>query len=177
MQIVLLCRDTSDSALAKVRQAVHAVDPEQPVQFVDSMESIVRDALDPWRFALSLLGGLAGLAIVLTGVGLFAVVPYLVRERTKELGLRMAIGASRSSVMKLVLSQSLKLALFGTGIGLALTFAVVRLMTSMVYAIRPNDPATFLMVSLSVAALSILAAYIPARGAARIEPLTALRDE
>jgi putative ABC transport system permease protein len=177
MQIVLLCRDTSDWALAKVRQAVHAVDPEQPVQFVDSMESIVRDALEPWRFALSLLGGLAGLAIVLTGVGLFAVVSYLVRERTKELGLRMAIGASRSNVMKLVLSQSLKLGLFGTGIGLALTFTVVRLMTSMVYAIRPNDPVIFVIVALSVAAVSILAAYIPARRATRIEPLAALREE
>jgi len=108
-----------------------SVDPDQPVLDVYSVESVVHGALDPCRFALCLLGGLAGLAIVLTGVGLFAVVSYLIRERTKELGLRMAIGASRSNVMNLVLSQSLKLALFGTGIGLALTFAVVRLMTSM----------------------------------------------
>jgi putative ABC transport system permease protein len=177
MQIVLLCRDASGSALAKFRQAVQSVDPEQPVQDIDSMESIVRAALDPWRFALWLLGGLAGLAIVLTGVGLFAVVSYLVRERTKELGLRMAVGAPRSNVMKLVLGQSLKLALFGTVIGLALTFAVVRLMTSVVYAIHPDDPATFLVVALSVAAVSVLAAYVPARRAARIEPMTALREE
>jgi putative ABC transport system permease protein len=79
--------------------------------------------------------------------------------------------------MKLVLRQSLKLALLGTGIGLALTFTVVRLMTSMVYAIRPNDPATFLIVAFTVAAISVLAAYIPARRAARIEPLAALREE
>jgi len=176
MQIVLLCREAPGSVLAKVRRAVQSVDPEQPVEGVDSMESIVRDALDPWRFALSLLGGLAGLAIILTGVGLFAVVSYLVRERTKELGLRMAIGATRSDVVKLVLKQSLKLALLGTGVGLALTLAVVHLMTSMVYAIRPNDPPTFLLVAVLVAGLSILAAYVPARRAARIEPLAALRE-
>jgi ABC-type antimicrobial peptide transport system permease subunit len=177
MQIVLLSRDASGAVLAKIRQAIQSVDPEQPVDDVGSMESIVRDALQPWRFALSLLGGLAGLAVVLTGVGLFAVISYLVRERTKELGVRMALGASPGNVMKLVLSQSLKLTLLGTGIGLALTFTVVRLMTSMVYAIDPNDPATFLVVALSVAAISILAAYVPARRAARIEPLTALREE
>jgi putative ABC transport system permease protein len=108
------------------------------------MESIVRSALDPWRFALSLLGGLAGLATGLTSVGLFAVVSYMARERTKELGVRMAIGATRNDVMKLVLSQSVKLALIGSGIGFALTFLVARLMTSMVYAIHPKDPATFL---------------------------------
>ena len=177
MQLVLLSRDTSGSASAKIRQAIQSVDPEQPVDDVGSMDSIVRDALQPWRFALSLLGGLAGLAVVLTGVGLFAVISYLVRERTKELGVRMALGASPGNVMKLVLSQSLKLTLLGTGIGLALTFTVVRLMTSMVYAIDPNDPATFLVVALSVAAISILAAYVPARRAAQIEPLTALREE
>jgi putative ABC transport system permease protein len=177
MAIVLLSRDSSGSVLTKIREAVQSVDSEQPVEYVNSMESIVREQLQPWRFALALLGGLAGLAIVLTGVGLFAVVSYLVRERTKELGLRMAIGASRSNVMKLVLSQSLKLALLGTSIGLVLTFIVVHLMTSMVYAIHPDDPATFVIVALLVAAISVLAAYIPARRAARIEPLAALREE
>jgi putative ABC transport system permease protein len=177
MQIVLLSRDSSNSALARVKQAVQSVDPEQPVEGVDSLESIVRQALDPWRFALSLLGGLAALATILTGVGLFAVISYLVRERTKELGVRMAIGATRRSVMKLVLSQSLKLALIGSVIGLALTFAVAGLMTRMVYAIHPKDPVTFLGVAVFVAGISILAAYIPARRAARIEPLSALREE
>lgn len=177
MQIILLSRDASGSALAEIRQAAQSVDPEQPVDDVVSMDSIVYDALQRWRFALWLLGGLAGLAIVLTGVGLFAVISYLVRERTKELGLRMAIGATRGNVMKLVLSQSLKLAVIGTAIGLALTLALMRVMISTVYAIHPDDPATFLAVALSVAAISILAAYFPARRAAQIEPLIALREE
>jgi putative ABC transport system permease protein len=177
MQIVLLSRDGAGAALATIRRAVQSVDPEQPVDEMGSMEGIVRDALQPWRFALSLLGGLAGLAIVLTAIGLFAVISYLVRERTKELGLRMAIGATRGNVMQLVLRQSMKLALIGTGIGLVLTFVAVCLMTDMVYAIQPNDPAIIIVVALTVAAISILAAYIPARRAARIEPLTALREE
>ena len=177
MQIVLLPRDKSNAALATIRRAVQSVDPEQPVEDVDSMESIVRSALDPWRFALSLLGGLAGLAMVLTSVGLFAVISYLVRERTKELGVRMAIGASRGNVMKLVLNQSLKLTLIGSGIGFVLTLLASRLMTSLNYAIKPNDPAIFFAVALFVAAISVLAAYIPARRAARIEPLSALREE
>jgi putative ABC transport system permease protein len=177
MQIVVLSRDAAGSTLPIIRQAVQSVDPEQAVEHVESMESIVREQLQPWRFALVLLGGLAGLAILLTAIGLFAVVSYLVRERTKELGLRMAIGAGRSNVMKLVLRQSLKLALVGTGIGLALTFAIAGLMSSMVYAIEPNDPMTFAGVALVVATISVLAAYIPARRAARIEPLEALREE
>jgi putative ABC transport system permease protein len=177
MQIVLLSRDTSNSALARIRQAAQSVDPEQPVEYVASMESIVRGTLDPWRFALSLLGGLAGLATVLTSVGLFAVVSYLVRERTKELGIRMAIGATRGDVMKLVLNQSLKLSLLGTVIGFVLTLAVARLMTSLMYAIHPRDPAIFLAVAILVAVISILAAYIPARRAAGIQPLAALRED
>jgi putative ABC transport system permease protein len=177
MQIVLRCRDASNCGLAEVRHAVQSVDPEQPVESVESMQSVVSDALGPWRFALSLLGGLAGLAAILSGVGLFAVVSYLVRERTKELGVRMAIGASRSNVMKLILTQSLKLAFLGTVTGLAITLVVTRVVTSMVYAIRPNDPATFIAVALGVAAISILAAYIPARRASRIEPGTALREQ
>ena len=177
MQIVLLSRDTSNSALARVRQAMQDVDPEQPVEYVDSMESIVHGALDPWRFALSLLGGLAGLATVLTCVGLFAVVSYLVRERTREVGVRMAIGATRGDVMKLVLNQSLKLSLLGTVIGFALTLAVARVMTSLMYAIHPRDPAIFLAVAIFVAVISILASYIPARRAAGIQPLAALRED
>jgi predicted permease len=177
MQIVLLQRDRPASVTADVRRAVQSVDPLQPVRYFESMESMVRESLDPWRFALSLLGGLAGLAGLHTTVGLFAVLSYLARERTKELGIRMAIGAPRSSIMRLVLGQSVKMALFGTSIGLAFTFAVVRLMNSMMYAIRPNDPATFAVVAISVAAISIVAAYVPARRAARIEPLAALREE
>jgi putative ABC transport system permease protein len=108
---------------------------------------------------------------------LFAVISYLVRERTKELGVRLAIGASRNDVMKLVLRQSVRLALGGIVLGLVLTFALSRFAASVEYSIRPNDPVTFLVVALTVALISILAAYVPARRAAQIDPLVALREE
>jgi putative ABC transport system permease protein len=114
---------------------------------------------------------------VLIIVGLFAVISYLVRERTKELGVRMALGASRSDVMKLVLSQSLRLALAGIALGLVLTFALARFAASVEYAIRPNDPVTFILVAAAVAAISIFAAFIPARRAAQVDPLIALSEE
>jgi putative ABC transport system permease protein len=177
MQLVLRMRDASRPALPIVKQAVQSVDPEQPVENVASMESIIHETLDPWRFAVSLLGGLAGIATVLTGVGLFAVVSYLVRERTKELGVRMAIGATRADVIKLVMRQSLKLSLLGTVIGFLLTVAISRFMISLTHAIRPSDPAIFLVVAIFVAASSMLAAYIPARRAAGIQPLAALRED
>lgn len=177
MQVVLRVRGASSSALRIVKQAVQSVDPEQPVEYATSMESMVHEALDPWRFAVSLLGGLAGIATLLTGVGLFAVVSYLVRERTKEVGVRMAVGATKADVMKLVLRQSIKLSLLGTIIGFALTVAVARFMTRLTYAIRPNDPAVFLAVAIFVAMIATLAAYIPARRAAAIEPLAALRED
>ena len=177
MAIVMLRHDTATSMDKVVRRAVQNVDPQLPAPSIDTMESVVHDSLDRWRFALLLLGGLTTLAVVLIIVGLFAVISYLVRERTKELGVRMALGASRSDVMKLVLSQSLRLALAGIALGLVLTLALARFAASVEYAIRPNDPATFIRVAAVVAAISIFAAYIPARRAARVDSLIALREE
>ncbi len=177
MAIVTLRHDTATSLDSVVRRAVQNVDPQMPAPGMDSIESVVHDSLAPWRFALALLGGLTTLAVVLIIVGLFAVISYLVRERTKELGVRMALGASRGNVMKLVLSQSLRLALAGIALGLVLTFALARFAASVEYAIRPNDPATFILVAAAVAAISIFAAYIPARRAAQVDPLIALREE
>jgi putative ABC transport system permease protein len=177
MAIVTLRHDTATSLDNVVRRAVQNVDPQMPAPSTDSIESVVHDSLAAWRFALTLLGGLTTLAVVLITVGLFAVISYLVRERTKELGVRMALGASRSDVMKLVLSQGLRLALAGIALGLALTIVLARFAASVGYAIRPNDPVTFILVAAAVAAISIFAAYVPARRAAQVDPLIALREE
>jgi ABC-type antimicrobial peptide transport system permease subunit len=141
------------------------------------MDSIVSDSLGPWRFALSVLGGLAGLAVVLTTVGIFAVLSFLVRERTKELGIRMAVGASRGKVMSLVLAQSLRMTSHGIVIGSLLSFLILRFLTSSMYAIRPNDPLIFILVAVLVAVIAVIAAFLPAQRAARIEPLAALRED
>lgn len=177
MQVLLLPRDRSASVLADVRNAVQSVDPGQPVQYVETMDSIVRESLDPWRFALSVLGGLAAVAVILTSVGLFAVLSYLVRERTRELGIRMAVGSSRGKVMKLVLTQSLKMTALGIAIGSLISLLIARLLASSMYGIRLNDPLTFIAVAALVAAISLFAAFVPALRAAHIEPLTALREE
>ena len=177
MQVLLLPRDPYAPVLSDVRNAVHSVDPNQPVQYVSTMDSIVSDSLGPWRFALSVLGGLAGLAVALTSVGLFAVLSFLVRERTKELGIRMAVGASRGKVMSLVLAQSLRMTSYGIAIGSLLSFLILHVLTSSMYAIRPNDPLIFILVAVLVAAISVIAAFLPAQRAARIEPLAALREE
>jgi len=177
MQVLLLPRDQSASVLADVRNAVYSVDPTQPVQFVDTMDSIVSESLAPWRFALSVIGGLAALAMILTTVGLFAVLSYLVRERTREMGIRMAVGASRAKVTGLILGQSLRMTLLGIGIGCFISILIARMLTSSIYAIRANDPLTFVIVAALVTGVSIVAALIPARRAAQIEPLAALREE
>jgi len=177
MQVLLLPRDQSASVLADLRSAVHSVDPDQPVQYVDTMDSIVRDSLEPWRFGLSVLGGLAALAVILTSVGLFAVLSFLVRERTRELGIRMAVGASRGKVINLVLGESLKMTILGIAIGSLISLLIAHLLTSSMYGIRPNDPLTFIVVAGLVEAISVLAAFVPARRAGYIEPLAALREE
>jgi predicted permease len=177
MQVVVSTHDSSSAVLAAVARAVQSVDPEQPVESTSSLESMVHETLDPWRFALSLLAILSGLATILTGLGLFAVISYLVRERTREMGVRMAIGATPMSVLSLVLGQSLRLALLGSLIGFVSTLSVTRVMANTMYALRPNDPAIFFTVEVFVIAVSILAASLPAWRAAHIEPLSALREE
>ena len=177
MQVLLLRRDPSAPVLSDVRNAVHNVDPNQPIGYVSTMDSIVSDSLGPWRFALSVLGGLAGLAVVLTTVGIFAVLSFLVRERTRELGIRMAVGASRGKVMSLVLAQTLRMTSHGIVIGSLLSFLILRFLTTSMYAIRPNDPLIFILVAVLVAVIAVIAAFLPAQRAARIEPLAALREE
>ena len=117
------------------------------------------------------------MALLLTLIGLFGVISYLVRERTKELGVRMALGADRGRIMKLILGQSFRLIVSGLVIGFAITFVIVRSLSSMVYAIRPNDPAIFILVAACLSAVALLGSCIPARRAAHIDPMRALREE
>jgi putative ABC transport system permease protein len=177
MTVVMQTTEDAGSALRHVRAAVQSVDPEQPLEDVESMDSIVRDSLEPWRFALWLLSGLSGMAVILTILGLFAVMSYLVKERTKEIGIRVTLGAKRSHIVRLILEQTVRVAFLGTAIGVSISIAMRSVLAGTGYAIQPNDPVTFVAVALLLTALSIASCIVPARRAAGLDPMVALREE
>ena len=165
-------------ALAQpVKEAVWSVDPEQPVWKVRTLEHLLSRNVADRRFVLSLMTCFAALAVLLTALGIYGVVSYTVARRTHELGLRMALGAQRGDVLRLVLRQGMSLALVGVAAGLAASFAVTRLMAGLLYGVSATDPLTYACVALLLAGVALLACYLPARRAMRVDPLVALRYE
>lgn len=160
-----------------VRAVVWSVDKDQPVWKVRTMTSLIDRDLGPRRFVMFLLGGFAVLALLLAAMGLYGVMSYVVNQRTQEIGIRMALGACTRDVLKLVLRNGMKLALIGVVCGLLGAFGLTRLMSQLLFNIAPTDKATFAGVSLALLAVALLACYIPARRATKVDPLAALRDE
>jgi putative ABC transport system permease protein len=163
------------SLATAVRNAVWAIDKDQPVSNIRSMEEIVSRAVARQRFSTMLLGIFATLALVLAAVGIYGVMSYSVAQRTREIGIRMALGAQRMDVLKMAVGQGLKLVLIGVAIGVASAFALTRVMTSLLFGISATDPVTFITISLVLVIVAALASYIPALRAARIDPMVALR--
>jgi len=160
-----------------VRRLVAARNRDIPVENLVSMEDIIGDSLAPQQVTTVTLALFAGVALLLACLGLYGVLAYSVGQRTHEIGVRMAVGARRADVLRLVVGQGLKLALMGLGIGVLGGLAATRFLAGLLYGVTPTDPATFIAVSAVLAAVSLLAAYIPARRAMNVDPMVALRHE
>ena len=160
-------------ARAKVRE----LDRDVPISNVNTMEQLVAQSVAQRRFGMFLVGIFAALALVLAMIGIYGVVSYSVAQRTNEIGVRMALGASATDVLKMVLKNGMTLALIGVGLGLAGAFAATRLMASLLFEVKPTDVATFAIVSVGLILVALLACYLPARRAMKVDPLVALRYE
>jgi putative ABC transport system permease protein len=163
--------------VAAVRDAVHSLKPDQPVANVATMDDVVARSLSTARFSMLLLSIFAGLALILSAVGIYGVMAYVVAQRTREMGIRVALGAQAQDVLTLVLRQGGKLALTGVAIGIAAALGLTRLIASLLYGVGAADPATFAGVTLLLLLAALAACYVPARRATRVDPMTALRYE
>jgi putative ABC transport system permease protein len=177
MTLVIHSDSDPSNLAAAVRAQVLAVDKNQPVFDIQTMEQLLSASVAPRRFRMLLLGVFAGVALVLAAVGIYGVMAYSVGQRTHEIGVRMALGAMREDVLSLVLGQGLKLTAIGVAIGVVVAPALTRLLSSLLYDVKPTDPLTFIAVSLLLTAVALLASYIPARRATKVDPMVALRYE
>jgi putative ABC transport system permease protein len=165
------------SATATVRNALKELDRDQMVWQTRTLDQLVASSTAGRRFNLLLLGLFAGVALVLAALGIYGVMAYSVTRRTHEIGVRMALGAQMSDVLKLVLKKGMALAVVGVAIGVAIALALTRLMTSLLFGVAPTDSTTFIGLSLCLLAVALVACYIPARRATKVDPLVALRYE
>jgi putative ABC transport system permease protein len=177
MELLVHTRDDVNAVRKSVAAVLQTIDPDQPIRSVHSFSDALPGALGDWTVAITLLGGLAVLAVLLTTLGLFAVIAYMVKEKTREIGIRMAIGATQASVRNLVLKQTARLAVIGAAIGIFLSITSSRFLGSLIYGVRRTDPLTFAVVICLLAVLALAASYIPARRAMRVDPRLALRDD
>lgn len=160
-----------------VRAAVRSVDPEQPIADIRTMDEVLSEFMAPRRFNALLVGSFAALALTLAALGLYGAISYIVAQRTREIGIRMALGAERSDVVHSVLRQGVGLALAGVIPGIAAALALSKLLSGLLFHVESRDPVVFALVPLLLLAVAVLAVMIPARRASRVDPAIALRAE
>jgi predicted permease len=177
MQLAVRTAGDPTSLASTVRAQIAAVDPEQPIYNLTTLDDTLAESVSPRRFNMLLVGIFAGLALALATVGIYGVMAFSVTQRTHEIGIRMALGAERREVLGLILRQGLRLTLAGVAMGVAGALGLTRFLSSFLYGVKPTDPATFIAVSLILTAVALVASYLPARRATKVDPVVALRYE
>jgi putative ABC transport system permease protein len=177
MTLAIRTRDASPGLVEEVKKQVWSVDSQIPVGDIHPMGDLIAVSLAQQRFNMLLLGLFAALALVLAAVGIYGAMAYAVSQRRHEIGIRTALGAQRRDVLRLVMRDGVKIALFGIAAGLTGALALTRLMASLLFEVEPTDPATFAGVAILLALVALTACYIPARRATRVDPMVALRYE
>jgi putative ABC transport system permease protein len=162
---------------AAVRRAVRSIDSTVPDFEITTVEQSLAKLDRPRKFQTQLIGAFAVTALMLSALGLYGLMSYLVAQRTKEIGIRVALGAQRRDVLKLVIGQGMAVALIGVSLGLAAALTVTQLMKSLLFGVTATDPATFALIALLMVGVALLAGYVPARRATKVDPLLALRHE
>jgi putative ABC transport system permease protein len=177
MNLMIRTASNAGNLAPAIRRAAHSANPELGVDEVRTMESVVEDSVAQRRFALLLVGGFALIAVALAGIGIYGVLSYSVATRTRELGLRIALGAGRREVLGLLLKECLIPLVPGLSIGCGIAFALTRIMASLLYRVAPTDPAAYAGAALFLSAITLLASYLPARRAVAIDPMQSLREQ
>jgi predicted permease len=179
LKMNVVVRSAGDPAMptTAVRQAIRAIDPDEATSTFRTMGDVVSSSAAGDRFNALLLGAFGGIALLLTAAGIFGVLSYLVTQRTREIGLRVALGAQRSDVLGVIVGHGVRLALLGLSIGVAAAVVVTRWMSSVLFDVKPTDPLTFVAVTVVLGTVAFLASYLPARRAMRVDPMVALRHE
>jgi putative ABC transport system permease protein len=175
MTLTIRTPGSSTGLVEEVKKRVWSLDRQIPVSDVLSMEGLMAVSLAQERFNMLLLGLFAALALTLAAVGIYGLMDYSVNQRTHEIGLRIALGARARDILQLVVADGAKLAFLGIAVGIIAAFALTRMMATLLFDVKPTDPATFAIVALLLALVGLVASYIPARRATRVDPMVALR--
>jgi ABC-type antimicrobial peptide transport system permease subunit len=177
--VTFVVRTSAPSAtlVQPVVAAIHAIDPEQPVVAILTMVQVLDDKLTPQRFTARLLGLFAGVALLLAAVGIYSVLSYIVRGRSREIGIRRALGARPSDVLRLVIVEGMSPVLVGIAAGTIAALASARVMRTLVFGVSPSDPMTFIAVGATLALVALIASLAPAYRALRLDPVKTLRAE
>ena len=175
--VVVRSDNAGTGLLDSIRHVSQQMSSQQVIYGPQTMNQVIGDSLAERRFSMILLGAFAGLALLLASVGIYGVISYVVGQRTHEIGIRMALGARRPDILRLILSGAGKLTLIGIAVGLISALALTRLMTKLLYGVGPSDPLTFIAVPAILISVALFASYLPARRATRVDPMTALRYE